>query len=117
MDSGIQSKTPPLTDFGPAALHIYAMLDKSVEEAKNYLGKRFPDIYRKFLVAMRKPEYSTDTEKSYFSWIVRFLRFHPERLPYNCSEAEVTFFLKYLAIKRKVVGMSQDQALNALLFF
>lgn len=101
----------------PAAVHSYAMIDKSVEEANNYLGKRFPDIYRKFLVAIRMPDYSTNTEKSYLSWIVRFLRFHPERLPYNCSEAEVASFFEYLAIKRKVAGATQAQALNALVFF
>ncbi len=101
----------------PAVAHSYVMINKSVEEAKNYLGKRFPDIYRKFLVAIRMPDYSTNTEKSYLSWIIRFLRFHPERHPYNYSEPEVASFLEHLAIKRKVAGATQAQALNALVFF
>ncbi len=101
----------------PTVARSYEMIDKSVDEAGNYLGKRFPDIYRKFLVAIRMPDYSINTEKSYLSWIVRFLRFHPERLPYNCSEAEVASFLEHLALKRKVAGATQAQALNALVFF
>lgn len=95
----------------------YKMIDKVVDESENYLGKRFPDIYRKFLVAIRIPDYSKNTEKSYLSWIVRFLRFHPERHPCNCSEPEVASFLEHLAIKRKVAGATQAQALNALVFF
>jgi len=95
----------------------YEMIDRCVDGSENYLGKRFPDIYRKFLVAIRMPDYSINTEKSYLGWIVRFLRFHPERLPYNCSEPDVASFLEYLAIKRKVAGATQAQALNALVFF
>jgi integron integrase len=97
--------------------YSYAMIDKSVDEAENYLGNRFPDIYRKFLIAIRIPDYSNNTEKSYLGWVVRFLRFHPERHPCNCSEPEVASFLEHLAIKRKVAGATQAQALNALVFF
>ncbi len=101
----------------PTVARSYEVIDKSVDESENYLGKRFPDIYRKFLVAVRIPDYSINTEKSYLGWIVRFLHFHPERHPYNCSEPEVASFLEYLAIKRKVAGATQAQALNALVFF
>ncbi|MCU7875771.1 MAG: site-specific integrase, partial [Candidatus Thiodiazotropha sp. (ex Lucinoma borealis)] len=101
----------------PTVAHSYEMIDKSLGVSNNYLAKRFPDIYRKFLVAVRMPDYSINTEKSYLSWIVRFLRFHPERLPYDCAEPEVASFLEYLTIKRKVAGATQAQALNALVFF
>lgn len=101
----------------PTVARSYELIDKSVGNSNNYLAKRFPDIYRKFLVSIRMPDYSINTERSYLSWIVRFLRFHPERLPYNCSEPEVASFLEYLALKRKVTGATQAQALNALVFF
>ncbi len=101
----------------PTVARSYEMIDKGVEEAENYLGRRFPDIYRRFLVAIRMPDYSINTEKSYLGWIIRFLRFHPGKLPYNCSEPEVASFLEYLALKRKVAGTTQAQALNALVFF
>ncbi len=101
----------------PSVEYSYRMIDKGVDEAGNYLAKIFPEIYRKFLVAIRMPDYSINTEKSYLSWIVRFLRFHPERHPYNFSEPDVASFLEHLAIKRKVAGATQAQALNALVFF
>lgn len=101
----------------PTVARSYEAIEKSVDETENYLGKRFPDIYRKFLVAIRIPDYSINTERSYLSWIVRFLRFHPERHPCDCSEPDVASFLEHLAIKRKVAGATQSLALNALVFF
>jgi hypothetical protein len=55
---------------------------------------------------------SVGDSNSYLNWIVLFLLFHPERLPYNCSEAEVASFLEYLALKRKVTRATQAQALK-----
>jgi integron integrase len=101
----------------PTVARSYEMIDKCVGESNNYLANKFPDIYRKFLVAIRLPDYSNNTERSYLGWIVRFLRFHPEKLPDDCSEPEVASFLEYLALKRKVTGATQAQALNALVFF
>ncbi len=101
----------------PTVARSYEMIDKCVGNSNNFLANKYPDIYRKFLVAIRLPDYSNNTERSYLGWIVRFLRFHPERLPYDCSEPEVASFLEYLAIKRKVAGATQTLALNALVFF
>ncbi len=101
----------------PTVARSYEMIDQSVDNSENYLGTRFPDIYRKFLIAIRIPDYSINTERSYLGWIIRFLRFHPNKHPIDCSEAEVASFLEYLAIKRKVAGATQAQALNALVFF
>ncbi|MCU7936967.1 MAG: phage integrase N-terminal SAM-like domain-containing protein [Candidatus Thiodiazotropha sp. (ex Dulcina madagascariensis)] len=81
------------------------------------LAKQFPDIYRKFLVAIRIPDYSINTEKRYLGWINRFLRFHRHRLPSDCSEPDVASFLEHLAIQRKVAVATQSQALNARVFF
>jgi len=47
----------------------------------------------------------------------RFLRFHQGLLPNHLSEPEVASFLEHLALKRKVAGATQSQALNALVFF
>ncbi len=95
----------------------YEMIDKAVECPANYLAKSFPDIYRQFLVAIRIPEYSYNTEKSYLGWINRFLRFHQGHPPCQLSESSVASFLEHLALKRKVAGATQSQALNAIVFF
>lgn len=36
---------------------------------------------------MRLPDYSINTEKSYLDWINRFLRFHTNRHPCDCTES------------------------------
>lgn len=66
---------------------------------------------------MRFTDYSPNTEKSYLGWINRFLVFHHRKCPFDCAETQVASFLEYLAVKRKVSGSTQGQALNALVFF
>lgn len=94
----------------------YELIDQAVEQQDNHLARLSPEIYRKFLVAIRIPEYAANTEKSYLGWINRFLRFHQGVLPCDLAEAEVASFLEHLALKRKVAGATQSQALNALVF-
>jgi integron integrase len=60
--------------------------------------------------------YSRPTEKAYIAWVRRFVRFHGTRHPRELGEAEVTRFLTYLAVDRKVAASTQNQALSALLF-
>ncbi|MBT3048508.1 MAG: phage integrase N-terminal SAM-like domain-containing protein [Candidatus Thiodiazotropha sp. (ex Lucina pensylvanica)] len=95
----------------------YEMIDKAVDDPNNHLAKTHPDLYRRFLVAIRLPDYSTNTEKSYLGWINRYLRFHNNRHPCDCKEPEVASFLEHLTLQRKVAGATQSQALNALVFF
>ncbi len=95
----------------------YEMIDEAVNRPENYLGKAFADIYRRFLVAIRIPDYAINTEKSYLGWINRFLYFHQNHHPEQLSEPEVASFLEDLVIKRKVASATQAQALNALVFF
>ncbi|MCU7920454.1 MAG: phage integrase N-terminal SAM-like domain-containing protein [Candidatus Thiodiazotropha sp. (ex Epidulcina cf. delphinae)] len=86
------------------------------ENTKNSLGTQFPGLYRKFLVAIRIPDYSINTEKSYLGWTNRFLRFHHDKLPGDCSEPDVASFLEHLALQRKVAGPTQAQALKTVPF-
>ncbi len=101
----------------PTVARTYEMIDKAVENPKSGLGKAHPELFRKFLAAIRIPEYSPNTEKSYLGWINRFLRFHNNILPQHCAEPQIASFLEYLAVQRKVAGATQAQALNALVFF
>jgi integron integrase len=101
----------------PTIARTYEMIDKAVEEPGNHLGKKYPEIHRKFLVAIRLPDYSANTERCYLGWINRFLYYHQEKHPCDCAEVDVASFLEHLALKRKVSGATQGQALNALVFF
>ena len=98
----------------PTIARTYEMIDKAVEDPKNHLARAYPDIYRKFLIEIRLPDYAANTEKSYLSWINRFLHFHHGRHPYDSAEPEVASFLEHLTLERKVSSSTQALALNAL---
>ena len=66
--------------------------------------------------AVRVRHLSYRTEQAYVDWIRRFILFHNKRHPVEMREAEISQFLTYLAVKKKVAASTQNQAFNALLF-
>jgi integron integrase len=66
--------------------------------------------------AIRTRHYSIRTEKSYVDWIRRFIRFHDYAHPRDLGGKQVSAFLSYLAVERKVAAATQNQGLNALSF-
>ena len=65
---------------------------------------------------LRFHHYSYNTEKSYISWILQYIRFHKKRHPKDMGKAEIESFLSHLAIERHVSASTQNQAFNAILF-
>lgn len=65
---------------------------------------------------MRTKHYSIQTEKTYLLWIKRFIIFNHKRHPEALGEQEVTDFLTYLAVKRRVTSSTQNLALCAIVF-
>lgn len=65
---------------------------------------------------MRVKHYSLRTERTYWEWIERFIRFSGMRHPGEMGEAEVSAFLTHLAREGNVAASTQNQALSALLF-
>jgi len=66
--------------------------------------------------AIRVRHYSRRTEEAYVGWIRRFILFHGKRHPATMGEPEITRFLSWLAVERKVGAITQNQALSAILF-
>jgi len=66
--------------------------------------------------AIRSRHYSLRTEQSYLQWIRRYIYFHNKRHPADMCKTELTQFLCYLAVEKKVSASTQNQALSALLF-
>lgn len=64
----------------------------------------------------RAQHLSLSTEKSYVSWIRRFILFHGKRHPKEMAEPEINAFLTYLAVERHVSASTQNQALSAIFF-
>ena len=65
---------------------------------------------------IRTNHFSYSTEKTYISWIYRFIIFHDKRHPTELGGKEIAEFLSNLAVERKVSASTQNQALNALVF-
>ncbi len=65
---------------------------------------------------IRLKGYSIRTEKTYTSWIKRFILFHRKRHPNEMGKPEIEAFLTHLAINRNVAASTQNQAFNAILF-
>ena len=87
------------------------MIDRAVARADNPLGQHDPQFYRCLLAAIRLPDYAANTGKSDLGRINRLLRFHRDRRPCGCAEPEIATLLEGLALRRKVAGANQGQAL------
>jgi len=66
--------------------------------------------------AIRLRHYSIRTEQSYTYWIRYYIRFHKMKHPEKMGATEISEFLSFLAINRKVSASTQNVALNAILF-
>lgn len=75
-----------------------------------------PRLMSRIRSALRLKHYSPRTEKAYISWILRYIHFHDTKNPATMSEAEITSFLTYLAVEKKVSASTQNQAMAALIF-
>ncbi len=65
---------------------------------------------------IRLKGYSIRTEKSYVSWIRRFVLFHNKRHPRDMGKPEIEAFLSHLVMARNVASSTQNQAFKAILF-
>lgn len=66
---------------------------------------------------LRLKHRSYSTEKSYVSWVRRFGSFLGYKPLKDVDGEDLQRFLTYLALDRKVASSTQNQALNALIFF
>ncbi len=61
--------------------------------------------------------YSYSTEKIYSGWIIKYIKYFNSLKYSSAMEGkEIEFFLKHLAVEKKVSPATQKQALNSLLF-
>lgn len=77
------------------------------------MGSRFLEAVRDDI---RLRGYSMSTEKAYLLWIRRFIYFTGNQHPANVDVGQITAYLTYLAVQRKVSSNTQKVALNALVF-
>lgn len=81
------------------------------------LRDRYGNLLDSLVIAIRKQRYSIRTEQAYLSWVCRFLHFLKESSPDLAGGKEIAAFLQDLAIQGRVAASTQNQALNALVYF
>ena len=77
----------------------------------------FPDVIPRMVAEIRQLGYSIRTERSYEQWVKRFLSRQEQVSLDKLSVSDVKAFLDHLVVQRNVAASTQNQALNALLFF
>jgi len=75
-----------------------------------------PKLLTEVRDAIRARHYSIRTERAYLAWIRRYILFHNKQHPRDLGSRDVTTFLTYLAMERRVSASTQDQALSSLIF-
>jgi len=75
-----------------------------------------PKLLDQVRYAIRVRHLSYRTEQAYVHWIRKFILFHGKKHPNDMGESEVSEFLTYLAVKKRVATSTQNQALCATLF-
>jgi len=78
---------------------------------------RYGDLYSRLRSAIRVHHYSIRTERAYEQWVGRLLSFHQDKSPDLLDADDIQSYLNYLAEERKVAASTQNQALNAIVFF
>jgi site-specific recombinase XerD len=66
--------------------------------------------------AIRAKHYSIRTEQAYVSWVKNYIRFHNKKDPITMGENDISDYLTFLTVKKKVAASTQNQALSAILF-
>ncbi len=75
-----------------------------------------PKLLDRVRDAVRTRHYSRRTEEAYVAWIRRFIVFHHKTHPAQMGAAEISRFLTWLAVDRRVGASTQNQALSAVVF-
>ena len=89
--------------------------DRALSKAGEKAG--YGEFYSRFRSAMRVRHYSIRTERAYEQWIGRLLSFYKDKPVDSIDVDDIQTYLNYLAEERKVAASTQNQALNAIVFF
>lgn len=81
------------------------------------IRNEYPRYFNRLITIIRLRDMAISTEQNYEAWVARFIKFHKLRDPIELDESAISGFLEYLSVTRNVSGSTQNQALNAIVFF
>ncbi len=87
------------------------------EDALEEIRRRYHGEFTALIREIRQRSYSIRTERAYDSWLARFVLHADGANPRTLGASDIVSFLQYLAVERGVAASTQNQALNALVFF
>jgi integron integrase len=93
-----------------------ARLAVPVNRPLTAIGTQRGDLQRALSAAIQTKHYSRRTEQAYWHWVKQFVLWSGKRHPRDMDADDITRFLTWLAVERKVSASTQRQALGALLF-
>jgi len=79
--------------------------------------KDWQTVLNRTIQTLRLKQRAFNTEKTYLRWIRGFRAFLQEKNPNDLTAQDLQFFLSHLAVDLRVAPNTQNQALNALIFF
>lgn len=101
-----------------------ALAEQTLDKLANIKGSALSEVRRRhhkvlsrLLTEIRQRRYSIRTEQVYEAWAARFIAYCDNKNPEMLGGSEVVSFLEHLAVGRRVAASTQNQALNALVFF
>ncbi len=101
----------------PSSFHSHRGHFRDRMLPKSELDARSKKLFDRLKSAMRLRHYSIRTERAYEQWIRRFLSFHKKKTVAKIGAKDIESYLNYLAENRKIAAGTQNQALNAIVFF
>jgi len=79
--------------------------------------QEFSALFESLIKEIRLRAYSIRTEQAYSDWLARFIMFSDIKSNNDFTAERISLFLEYLAVNRNVAISTQNQALNALVFY
>ena len=109
-------------DPGPDWLRENEKEQQGGDDGRQLIGQRdarnrFATELERTVRALRVMHYSYRTEETYLGWAVRFLARAAVKTAAELNAEQVRSFLEDLAVHGKVAASTQNQALNAWVFF
>ncbi len=105
------------SSLGKAPPEPSAKTVSSSHQTNTATGVFWNTWYTRLVNEIQLRPYSPKTLKAYTQWVRHFQTFTRSQDPQWLSSADVKEFLTFLAVTKKVSTSTQNQALNALLFF
>ncbi|MBX6421993.1 integron integrase [Thermosulfurimonas sp. F29] len=113
-----QKYEPWQVEQADRALKLYNYFLETISQKENLNAEsEWAEVLEKARKILRRKHYSYRTEKTYLDWIRQLADYLEYKLPQEVSGEDFQNFLTYLAVERNVAPATQNQALNALVFF